>query len=275
MQTVILRSITGVVLVAVVWAWLFHLPAVMAGYALAVLMGWAALEWCAVSGIRLPSWCGLLYVGVVLAVAVAFYLASSGVYLAYGVTLSYLLLCCPLWQWSRCQHVYQAARYGYVGLVWGLMVLSSCALTLQYFYRVSPWLLLMLLSLVWVADSGAYFVGRCFGRRKLLPAVSPKKTVEGAVGGLVLVALVAMLWHQSGLYPLGSLLTWVILAVLASVLSIIGDLAESAMKRRSGIKDSGALLPGHGGILDRLDGVFAALPFWWVACDLLHVIHGA
>ncbi len=116
---------------------------------------------------------------------------------------------------------------------------------------------LWLLFLVWGADIGAYFAGRRFGRRKLAPAVSPGKTWEGLIGG----TLVSLLLTLAMLVPMGAFALWwapVIVALVA--VSVFGDLFESVMKRARGVKDSGALLPGHGGALDRIDSVVAVLP---------------
>ncbi len=120
----------------------------------------------------------------------------------------------------------------------------------------STWVL-WLMFLVWSADIGAYFAGRRFGRRKLAPLVSPGKTWEGLVGG-VLMSLVITL---AMLAPMGALAAWwpPVIVVLVAV-SVFGDLFESALKRERGVKDSGSLLPGHGGMLDRIDSVVAVLP---------------
>ncbi|MGO9834293.1 MAG: phosphatidate cytidylyltransferase [Polyangiaceae bacterium] len=124
-------------------------------------------------------------------------------------------------------------------------------------------LVLLALGLAWLADTGAYFAGRFFGRRKLYEAVSPKKTVEGALGGLlgsIVWAVVASLWFLRGALPLVHAIP---LAIAAGVLGQAGDLGESLLKRSTGVKDSGAIVPGHGGVLDRVDAliVTAALVF--------------
>lgn len=122
--------------------------------------------------------------------------------------------------------------------------------------------LLAALAIVWAADSGAYFAGRKFGKHKLAPRVSPNKTIEGLVGGWVAGLLVALgLGWLAGvqLADVGGLLLVATVAVLASVL---GDLFESLLKRHAGAKDSGSIIPGHGGVLDRIDGVLAALPIF-------------
>jgi len=123
------------------------------------------------------------------------------------------------------------------------------------------WRLLFALALVWAADVGAYFAGRAFGKRKLAPRVSPGKSWEGVYGGLALALVIAgaagaWLFRLQG----GAWLPFLMLAVAVVLLSIIGDLGESLLKRQAGAKDSGTLLPGHGGMLDRIDSLLAALP---------------
>ncbi|TDK26087.1 phosphatidate cytidylyltransferase [Luteimonas aestuarii] len=130
------------------------------------------------------------------------------------------------------------------------------------------WLLLALM-IVWAADTGAYFAGRRFGGRfskgrKLAPAISPNKTIEGMVGGLLAGVLVALLLAPVAGASLVELPLVALVALLTAVFSVFGDLFESLLKRQAGVKDSGTLLPGHGGVLDRIDGVLAALPVFAV-----------
>jgi phosphatidate cytidylyltransferase len=147
-------------------------------------------------------------------------------------------------------------------------------LVLGWFYLVTPWismwlmvldfnyhpgLMLGLFGLLWAADSGAYFVGRKFGKTKLLPRVSPKKSWEGLFGGMAFSMALAYILHET-LPPTFTLNQWLMLAVSTTVFGTLGDLAESALKRSLDLKDSGNLLPGHGGILDRFDGLFVAAP---------------
>jgi phosphatidate cytidylyltransferase len=130
-------------------------------------------------------------------------------------------------------------------------------------------LLLLPLVLTWVSDTGAYFGGRAWGRRKLIPAVSPAKTVAGAVSGLVAATVVGALYAQLVLgawlgLPLG-VVFGVVAGAALSVVAQLGDLAESLLKREAGVKDSGALLPGHGGVLDRFDSLFFTIPAsYWI-----------
>ncbi|NYV67026.1 phosphatidate cytidylyltransferase [Bacillus sp. Gen3] len=123
------------------------------------------------------------------------------------------------------------------------------------------------LFIIWATDSGAYFIGRSMGKRKLWPEISPNKTIEGAVGGVVCAVVVGILFHffSNIDVSIGKLLF--VSAVLA-IFGQIGDLAESAYKRHYGVKDSGKILPGHGGILDRFD----SLLFVWPLLHILHII---
>lgn len=160
---------------------------------------------------------------------------------------------------------YAEATFGFMALIYPVTLL-----TYLYFLRELPnglfWCFFVFL-LVWITDSGAFFVGNAFGRRKLAPKVSPNKSVEGAIGGL-LAALVFGLVFWIITRQGGSLPAVLLLALLASVVSQIGDLFESALKRMAGVKDSGTLIPGHGGILDRFDSLLFALPLVYSALIL-------
>lgn len=124
------------------------------------------------------------------------------------------------------------------------------------------WLILLLLLIVWAADTGAYFFGKAFGKRKLAPQISPGKTQMGLLGGLITAPVVALL--ALNLMPLATIepLKLVLITLIVALVSVGGDLLISMHKRTSGFKDSGVLLPGHGGILDRLDSLLAAGPFF-------------
>lgn len=133
-------------------------------------------------------------------------------------------------------------------------------------------LLLGYFFLVWASDSGAYVFGSLFGKHKLFPRVSPKKSWEGSFGGVVFVMIFAWLFYkfipELGLSPAMSYLNWVIIGVIIVVMGTFGDLLESLLKRSIYIKDSGSILPGHGGILDRFDSVFLSAPFVFVYLEL-------
>lgn len=138
----------------------------------------------------------------------------------------------------------------------GLCLLLSTWLALIGLQRISPWLLLAVMATVWLADSAAYFAGKQFGRHKLAVAISPGKTWEGVAGALLAVTLYGLLicyyWHIS---------RWLVVALwFMVILSVMGDLFESLLKRQAEVKDSSQLLPGHGGVLDRIDGLLPTLP---------------
>ncbi|MCQ4312079.1 phosphatidate cytidylyltransferase [Pseudomonas stutzeri] len=155
-------------------------------------------------------------------------------------------------------------RFG--SLVIGLLILLPAwqALVLLKQWQQGNWLIVAVMVLVWAADIGAYVSGKTFGRRKLAPQVSPGKSWEGLIGGLITSLLITF---SVGLYQGWStreLVLAVLGAALVVVISVVGDLTESMFKRSSGIKDSSQLLPGHGGVMDRIDSLTAAVPVFTV-----------
>lgn len=124
------------------------------------------------------------------------------------------------------------------------------------------WLFLTLV-LTWSADSGAYFAGRAFGKNKLFERVSPKKTIEGVVGGVILSTIVAYFFCVTWL-PMVPVISALIFGMVLALLSVVGDLVESMMKRAFGVKDSGNIMPGHGGVIDRLDSLLFTFPATWL-----------
>jgi len=158
------------------------------------------------------------------------------------------------------------------GLFSGVMVLVPAWTVLVAILTdksLGPEYLLLMLGIVWSADIGAYFIGRRFGRARLAPKVSPGKTWEGAFGGVLGAALVAGLGGRWMGLPLDALVP---LAITVAWISIVGDLTVSMFKRNAGLKDSGRLFPGHGGVLDRIDSVTAAAPSFMLGALWLGVI---
>ena len=136
--------------------------------------------------------------------------------------------------------------------------------------KFTPLLLLGGFILVWVNDSAAYLIGTNFGKQKLFPSISPKKTVEGFLGGLFF-ACVSSYFITTYTETLG-FTSWLILAIIVSVLGTFGDLIESKFKRQAGVKDSGVIMPGHGGLLDRLDSIIFAAPFIYLFLRILSYV---
>ena len=153
--------------------------------------------------------------------------------------------------------------------IYGVAILG-CFVAMLALFSHSPLYLFSVMAIVWIADSGAYFSGKAFGRHKLAPSISPGKSWEGAIGGWIAVLVIACLSTQAPQLQdtfAAQLLAhrgWLILAGVLTVMvaaSVAGDLFESQLKRRAGVKDSSMLLPGHGGVLDRIDALIPALPF--------------
>jgi phosphatidate cytidylyltransferase len=150
------------------------------------------------------------------------------------------------------------------------LTLIPAGATLFWLQAYSPVLLLYVIVLVAATDSGAFFAGRRFGRHALAPEISPGKTREGLWGGLLAAFAVALVAAWGLDLPAGEALAFVLLGVVVSLVSTVGDLQESILKREAGVKDSGCLLPGHGGVLDRIDSLTAAVPlffagWWWLS----------
>ena len=163
-----------------------------------------------------------------------------------------------------------SASSAMLGVTYAIAIVG-CFIAIAALYFHSPLYLLSVMVLVWIADIGAYFAGKAFGKRKLAPSISPGKSWEGAIGGAVAVLLLSALAIVFGrealadtfvlrLYAAFGTAATVVVLVLVVAASVVGDLFESQLKRRAGVKDSSALLPGHGGVLDRIDALIPVLP---------------
>jgi phosphatidate cytidylyltransferase len=156
-----------------------------------------------------------------------------------------------------------ALRHPLVRIIVGWLILAPACGALIGLHAnpgAGPWLVLYLLLLIAIADSAAFFVGRRLGSRRLASNVSPGKSLEGVAGGLLAVGALAIVVGVG--FELANPLGFVVLSVFSALVSILGDLTESVVKRRAGLKDSGSIIPGHGGILDRIDSYTAAAPIF-------------
>ncbi|TDR50179.1 phosphatidate cytidylyltransferase [Halomonas ventosae] len=220
----------------------------------------AAWEWANLAGITLPGRRLLPVAG--LAVVMALFWASGAVLSAWPLWLGALGWLANLyWVTGYPARLAQWRSTG-MRLAMGLWVLLPTWVGFSVLREGGTVWLLFVLLLVWGADIGAYFVGRTFGRHKLAPSVSPGKTWEGVAGGLAVTSLLAVgfaTWQ--GLGVAGGLVLLLATAVV-TLASVLGDLLESMLKRHRGIKDSSQLLPGHGGVLDRVDSLTAAVPLF-------------
>jgi phosphatidate cytidylyltransferase len=255
-----LRIITALIVAPLVIVAIFLLPLIAFAVVFLVAAGLGLLEWANLAGIRS--------------------VAAKSAYLALYAALGYLVFeNPPLWPSIFTAVVVFWVVAALVVLTFpasgqilvkaflvptGYVVFVGAWLALVALHEGGgPWLILWVLIVVWAADIGAYFAGRGLGRNKLAVLVSPGKTWEGAVGGVLLsVALGSALGVAvADLARLGlSLWQWGFASLIVAVVSVFGDLFESALKRARGVKDSGTLFPGHGGMLDRVDSLIAALP---------------
>lgn len=161
---------------------------------------------------------------------------------------------------TKNRFTYEDASFYFVSAVYLVIGFSSFALVRLSEDGLSK--VLLILFMIWATDSGAYFTGKAIGRAKLWPSISPNKTIEGAVGGIVSAVILGIIFVF--IDPILPILEVMILAIVVAVVGQLGDLVQSAYKRQFGVKDSGHLLPGHGGILDRFDSMIAVFTVIWV-----------
>ncbi len=260
------RVATALVLVVALAGIVFALPPVAAATAFGVVAALAAWEWAGLMKIDAPG--RVMYAGVIALFCWQTYLLGQSGFLLFWIASSvFWLLPAALWLRYR----WRMIGNDFVGYAAGLILLVAAWAALVDIHARGPWLLLGVMALAWVADIAAYFVGRRFGRRKLAPNISPGKTWEGVAGamagaviyGPAAAVATGLMVEPSALQLLGIAL----LSALLTAISVAGDLFESLLKRQAGLKDSSALLPGHGGVLDRIDSLLALLP---VAALVLH-----
>jgi phosphatidate cytidylyltransferase len=271
------RVITALVLMPLVlilvflgprWQWLFTLAVAL----VAVLAGWEFLGLADQAGATSPR------IAVILALLALFF--GTMQWPDWTATLFVILSLALLVYCTFFRPVEQMITDAAASILCLVYIgLTLIALPALHDESSGPSLVAFLLCVVWAGDIAALYVGRAWGRHKLAPRLSPNKTWEGAVGSLagslisvgVLLGLAQLLetWNSAILYFPGELWYWLMLAALINIAAQTGDLVESALKRSAGVKDSGTLLPGHGGVLDRIDALLLAAPVLWYA----QVIH--
>ncbi|CAD5108285.1 phosphatidate cytidylyltransferase [Zestomonas carbonaria] len=261
------RVITALILLPIALGGFFLLDGAAFATFIALVVTLAAWEWARLAGIEAQAG-RVAYATLVAGLILLLYLARGGAPWLAGA----VLLLAVLWWLLAIALVigYPATSRYWAGtparLLIGLLILLPAWQGLVLFkeWPLANWLIVSVMVLVWAADIGAYFSGKAFGRRKLAPRVSPGKSWEGLFGGLLLSLLIVA---GVGLYrdwTTGDLLWGLIGAAAVVLISVVGDLTESMFKRQSGVKDSSNLLPGHGGVLDRIDSLTAAIPVFAV-----------
>jgi phosphatidate cytidylyltransferase len=263
------RLLTAMGLIPLVLLGLFYLPVIYLRAITVIIMLAAAWEWGRMLALPKQSLFKFMAGMALLVIAIGMLLTQlQWLYkLAWFFGLGWLLIAGYLMASAYRTKPWTAHR-GYSTLA-GYFVLGSFGVGLNGLLSLplGAMGLLGLLSLIWAADSGAYYAGRAYGKHLLLPQVSPKKTWEGVAGGMLAANITALcLAWLIAYYANIALINWKNFGLLQLLLgiSIVGDLFESLIKRAHHVKDSGGLLPGHGGLLDRLDSLMAALPFFMV-----------
>ena len=276
------RILSAIVLIAIVFAALFLFSPFYFALALGVVVTLGVWEWTQFARLKVGVW--RFVISAISGTFLFLWIYSNAGYLNAGrVFEDYaapLLLSSVFW-WAAA--FVMVVSYPKSAVIWGKSVLLQLIfafftlvpfligvlrLRLEHYVTDSIqgiWLLLYVFILVWAADSGAYFAGRKFGKHKLAPKVSPGKTWEGVLGGVITACVFALIFLKlfgDGLLVTDSTAAFILLSAATVAVSVLGDLTESMFKRESGIKDSSNLIPGHGGILDRIDSLTAAVPFF-------------
>lgn len=257
------RIITALILLPIALCGFFLLDGANFALFIGLVVTLGAWEWARLAGLMAQG-LRIAYAAVVAGLLMLLHLMPDlapwvlGASVLWWVLATWLVLTYPgtseLWASAACR------------LLIGLLVLLPAwqGLVLLKHWSMGNWLILAVMVLVWGADIGAYFSGRAFGKRKLAPQVSPGKSWEGVYGGLALSLVITAVVGVSRDWSALELLLGLLGAAVVVLVSVVGDLTESMFKRRSGIKDSSNLLPGHGGVLDRIDSLTAAIPVFAV-----------
>lgn len=261
------RIITAVLVIAVLVGIVFFVPVLFIP-TVAAMLGIALWEWCSIAKIRRPYSYGLATATVLLWLAGLLNSNAFTVLMIFSV-VHYLLAIRFIWEF---EHIRNFRIHRSYLILCAPVVLSALATVLVYIFNPldgntitdDAMSLIFVIMVIAAADSGAYFVGKFFGKHPLCPRVSPKKTIEGLVGGLLSVAVVVYCFDFMVEQWYLSTIQLLCIALSSAVFSVIGDLFISIIKRQNNIKDSGQLFPGHGGVLDRIDGLLAGVPVFYL-----------
>lgn len=262
------RLLTALILIPLIIISIWYLPMPWFALLIAVAVIAASWEWSALVGFQSHVGRGFYTLIIVAALVITYYLPIHWVLFAALVA----------WLWAAAAVISYALGGSAVGMqypflkgIMGLFALVPCWLAINVVRETlgGPFWLFFGLMLVWATDTGGYVAGRLWGKRPLARRVSPNKTWEGFIGGIVLtliIAVVVSLIFNTSPYEIFLIC---VLAFIVALFAVLGDLLESLLKREVGLKDSGVLLPGHGGVLDRVDSLMAALPIFALGSLLL------
>lgn len=270
------RLLTAAVLIPFVVLSILLLPIAIFQWLLAAVVVLAAWEWFTIIGFNTGGKMIVALLGLGLTIVLLSLLPVKILFLLTVAVWGLILLFV-----SRYSHQVLPTKIHAILLQPVVALLAVCIVLALFWYGgillaqatdVGPQQLLYVLVLVWCADVGGYFVGKRWGTTPLAQSISPNKTWEGVAGAVIFGTIWALVTHGLEFAAATSLLSWLLLSIIALLLSIVGDLFESLFKRCYQVKDSGNLLPGHGGVLDRIDSLIAAVPVFAVGLFLLGAI---
>lgn len=270
LESQVKRLLTAAVAVPLALAAIFLLPSAWFFAVCAVILGWACFEYLAIARAWAPAAPLRSIPPLALALAALLSLPAAVAaplppWLLLAAVGALPLVAGPVVLFGRTPVAQAPAALG--AIAFGVPYFALPTASLCQLQRLDPWLVFLLVAIVWLGDTAAFYVGSSWGRSRMAPVVSPKKTWEGAAAGLavgVVAVVVWSLWRLDGI-------DWGVLAVgtLTACAAQAGDLVESLLKRSAGVKDSGRVLPGHGGVLDRADALLFAAPVLWLGLAAL------
>lgn len=267
------RLWTAAILIPVVMLSILYLPTTILQWLIAGVVILAAIEWFAIIGFTRPLQMSLAIVILGLMTSLMWLLSIDILMLVALLVWGGILIVVSRYAHRAMPACLQSLLMKpYFALMVASFVLAlfwHCAVLLHHSSSLGPKQLLYVMVLVWLADTGGYFAGKKWGKIPLAKAISPNKTWEGVAGALVLASIWTIIAYYAGVAGTLDLPQWLLLSLLALLISIVGDLFESLFKRCHHVKDSGNLLPGHGGMLDRIDSLIAAVPVFTSGLFLL------
>jgi phosphatidate cytidylyltransferase len=271
------RLITAAILIPLVVLAILKLPTNILQWCIAGIILLAAWEWFAIVGIHSVLQRSISFISLIAAAVFARVYLPPDIFVLIGAVV-WLLATVLVLRFAHIALTPAAARIianKYFGLFVVIMVLVPFFFSTIFLHQLSslgPQQLLYVMVTVWLADTGGYFAGKRWGKQPLAKVISPNKTWQGVYGALVLVAVWALIAYKLGVSGQLPLITWLVLTTVTALFSIVGDLFESLFKRSHQVKDSGNLLPGHGGILDRIDSLLAAVPVFIAGLMMLGTV---
>lgn len=266
------RLLTAFLMGPIILWGIFSLPEFWFSFAAVILVTIGAWEWSALSGLT-KSLERTLFVlfNVALYLAILYLQNSSINHAVIYSSVAWWLISIPLLLTFPFKDNH-FLRLNFTKALVGVLLLLATLISMVLIRsnpNYGPEFVLYIILMIWFADSGAYFAGRAFGKNKLIPNVSPGKTWEGVIGALVVTVVSSIVAIDILKVPSSNSVFFVLITFVAVLYSIVGDLSESMFKRMSDIKDSGHILPGHGGILDRIDSLMSALPVFFIGLSLM------